>query len=64
MASAITLYPASLGWRWSQESYSGRNIFGLPGSRVALSKSITASYALPVLIHSLSAWRFVSPTSV
>jgi hypothetical protein len=27
MASAIALYPASLGWRWSQESYSGRNIF-------------------------------------
>jgi hypothetical protein len=24
MASAIALYPASLGWRWSQESYSGR----------------------------------------
>jgi|ERR1700675_3144319 hypothetical protein len=59
MASAIALYPASLGWRLSQESYSGRNIFGLPGSRVALSKLITASYALPA-IHSFSAWRFVS----
>jgi 3-oxoacyl-[acyl-carrier protein] reductase len=31
---------------------------------VTLSKSITASYALPALIHSLSVWRFVSPTSV
>jgi hypothetical protein len=29
--------------------------FGLSGSQVALSKSITASYALAVLIHSLSA---------
>ena len=55
MASAIALYPASLGWRWSQESYRGRNRFGFSGPRVALSKSITASYALPVLIHSLSA---------
>jgi hypothetical protein len=54
MASAIALYPASLGWRWLQESYSGRNIFGLSGSRVTLSKSITAPYALPALIHSLS----------
>jgi integrase len=40
MASAIALYPASLGWRWSQESYSGRNIFGLPGSRVALAAAV------------------------
>jgi hypothetical protein len=53
-----------LGCRWSPESYSDRYLVGLAGSRVATSKSITASYALLVRIHWLTAWRLASPSFV
>ena len=43
IASAIALYPASPGCRWSPESYAGRNRAGWLGSRVAWSKSMTPS---------------------
>lgn len=42
-ASAIALYPASFGCRWSRMLYAGRICFGLAGSFVAASKSMTPS---------------------
>jgi hypothetical protein len=42
-AAAIASYPASLGCKWSLESYSGKSFEGVSGSRTAASKSITPS---------------------
>ena len=57
MASPMALYPGSLGWRWSPWSKAGRNMAGLAGSWVALSKSMKPSIWLVVRIHWLRAWR-------
>src|SRR6266511_3656821 len=45
IASAMSRYPASLGWRWSPESADGKSRAGWAGSRRDASKSITASNA-------------------
>ena len=51
MASAIALYPASVGCAWSPLSYMARIRVGEFGSRRTRSKSITPSYSPPVRIH-------------
>jgi hypothetical protein len=60
MASAIALYPAPFMCRWSPGSKSARILTGSFGSRTAASKSMTASYRVPVRIQSLSARRLAS----
>ena len=52
-ASAMALYAASLGCRWSPESNPVRKASGFSGSRTARSKSTQPSNASDVLNHSL-----------
>src|SRR5581483_11038351 len=57
MASAIALYPASLGCRLSRILKPGRNFLGCSGSRVARSKSTMPSSMPVVRIQSFTADR-------